>query len=272
MTSDAPIGLLDSGFGGLSVARAIRKTLPHEHLIFAADCGFAPWGDRTDAFIRKRCDALVEFLCRQGIKALVLACNTATAVCASELRSRLNIPVVGIEPAIFPAVRATQTGVIGVLATTKTVSSEKYAKLSHEALRWAQTERGINVRLISIGAPGLMECVERGDFNGIKTQQLIERLTAPMREANADQIVLGCTHYPFLSEAITRAVPHATLLDPAPAVAQQLRRRLAEKDLLSLKSVSGQTLFFATDANTARRAVLAKLWPGLPELKEIEAD
>lgn len=269
MNSEAPVGLLDSGFGGLSVARAVRCELPHENLIFAADCGFAPWGDRTDAFILERCEVLTDFLVREGCKAIVIACNTATAVCAAVLRERLSIPIVGIEPAIFPAVRATRTGVIGVLATAKTVTSTKYLNLSREAVAWAKSVRGLNIKLLSQGASGLMECVERGSFDTPETQALIERYAAPMREAGADQIVLGCTHYPFLWDAIARTIPNAELIDPAPAVALQLRRRLTEEGLLRTGTTPPLEHFYATDATHERNEVLSALWPGKPRLKEL---
>lgn len=270
MTCARPIGLLDSGFGGLSVARAVRAALPHEDLIFAADCGFAPWGDRTDDFILERCGRLVDFLLGKNIKALVIACNTATAVCAAALRRRLPIPVIGIEPAVFPAVRETETGVIGVLATAKTVTSAKYETLAADALRWARENRGLDVKLFSQGCPGLMECVERGDFDGPETVRLIENYVAPMREAHADRIVLGCTHYPFLAEALARAVPQAVLLDPAPAVAQQLVRRLFEEGLQREEPAHrGTERFHATGANAAREAVLRTLWSDSPKLLDL---
>lgn len=269
-TQNRPVGLLDSGFGGLSVTRAVRAALPHEDLVFAADCGFAPWGDRTDDFILERCGRLVEFLEAKNIKALVLACNTATAVCAAPLRARLSIPVVGIEPAVFPAVRETETGVVGVIATAKTVASAKYGKLAAEALAWAKDARGLDVKLFSQGCPGLMECVERGDFEGEETLRLIEAYVAEMRAAHADRIVLGCTHYPFLSDAIARAMPDAELLDPAPAVAQQLVRRLTEEGLLRAEDGHiGSAEFFATGADAARETVLQALWPGKPTLHEL---
>ena len=131
MTDTRPVGILDSGFGGLSVARAVAELLPQENLVYAADCGFAPWGDRTDDFILERTHALVSHLLRKDVKAIVIACNTATAVCAESLRAELSMPVVGIEPAVLPGARTTRTGIIGVMATTKTLASAKYRHLVH---------------------------------------------------------------------------------------------------------------------------------------------
>lgn len=247
-----PIGIFDSGFGGLSVARAVRRLLPGEDIVYAADCDGAPWGERSDAYITKRLDMVVAFLTRQPVKALVVACNTATAVCVDHLRRELDIPVIGIEPAILPASRITQTGVIGVLATSKTVSSQKYAKLK---------ERIAHVTVLDCACPGLMECVERGEFNHPDTDALIARFINPLIARGADALVLGCTHYPFLSEAIARvAGPGVKLIDPSPAVAKQLARRLNETGLLNTGAKKGRETFFVTGANAERQDVLHHLW------------
>ncbi len=264
MSSRQPIGILDSGFGGLSVTRALRKTLPSEDFVFAADCGFAPWGERTDAYILRRVDVVVRFLESFRIKALVLACNTATAVAVRILRERLPIPVVGIEPAVFPALRETHTGVVGVLATPKTIASLKYKTLCRRALDWARNERRMDASILDAPAPGLMQCVERGDFTSEETRRLVRAFVSPLVDAAADRIVLGCTHYPFLTEAIAEAAgTGVALIDPAPAVARQLEHRLADLDLLSNEGGRGQEIFFATDASARREAVLRTLWrPG----------
>ena len=160
----APIGILDSGFGGLSVALAVRRALPFESIVFAADCGFAPWGDKSAGFIDERVHAVVDFLLSRSIKALVLACNTATAVSIDKLRTELNIPIVGIEPAVFPGVRETSSGVIGVLATVRTIASERYRTLKAHALEWASQNRSIPIEIHDQPCPGLMECVKKALF------------------------------------------------------------------------------------------------------------
>ena len=243
-TTSAPVGLLDSGWGGLSVALEVRRALPGEDLIFAADCGFAPWGEKPDAFVLERIDAVVDFLLSRGVKALVVACNTATSLAVARLRERLEIPVVGIQPAVFPAVRETVTGTVAVLATPKTIEGLKYRTLRDEALGWAHEHRSVPVDVIDVPAPGLMQCVERGDFAA----------------RGADRIVLGCTHYPFLTEAIRESVPGAEPIDPAPAVARQLVRRLREEGLASSRTEGGTSRFFATDPTPEREAVLRTLW------------
>ncbi len=260
--SNLPIGILDSGFGGLSVMKAIRDILPKETLIYAADCECAPWGDRDNDYINERIDVLVSFLQAHHIKALVLACNTATAVGAQRLRDTLSIPVIGIEPAVLPAMRATQTGVVGVMATVKTIESEKYANL--------KTHVDATTRIIDCPCPGLMECVEAGEFHSPHTQSLIQHYVEPLLKEGVDQIVLGCTHYPFLSEAIQSvAGPGVTLIDPSPAVARHLAHTLEEANLLA-NNVQGSESFYVTGANRERAKVLHHLWSPDAQLLALE--
>lgn len=247
----APVGILDSGFGGLSVLRAVRELLPHESTVFAADCEGAPWGDRSDEYILQRLDGLVDFLVGQGVKAIVIACNTATAVGVAPLRARLSLPIVGIEPAVLPGCRETKTKVIGVLATTKTVHSAKYQQLKAHA--------PAGVRILDTACPGLMECVEKGSFFSEETIALARQYVAPLVAQGADRLVLGCTHYPFLADAIRRAAgPGVELIDPSPAVARQLRRLLAARDALS-DDTRPTARYFVTGANAERQQVLRRL-------------
>ena len=206
MTDTRPVGILDSGFGGLSVARAVAELLPQENLVYTADCGFAPWGDRSDDFILERTHALVSHLLRKDVKAIVIACNTATAVCAESLRAELSMPVVGIEPAVLPGARTTRTGIVGVMATTKALASAKYRHLKSIAPK--------EVRIIDCPCPGLMDCVEAGEFRTPHTMALLREYVEPLVEAGADTLVLGCTHYPLLEEVIGDFMgPDVTLID-----------------------------------------------------------
>lgn len=263
MTDTRPVGILDSGFGGLSVARAVAELLPQENLVYAADCGFAPWGDRTDDFILERTHALVSHLLRKDVKAIVIACNTATAVCAESLRAELSMPVVGIEPAVLPGARTTRTGIIGVMATTKTLASAKYRHLKSIAPK--------EVRIIDCPCPGLMDCVEAGEFRTPHTMALLREYVEPLVEAGADTLVLGCTHYPFLSDAIRlTAGPGIRLIDPAPAVARQLKRRLDEPGLLNDTKKAPARIFCTTDANEARERILRLLWTDNAVLQKLD--
>lgn len=272
----SPIGILDSGFGGLSVALAVRAAMPAEDLVFAADCAFAPWGDRGADFIDQRVHAIVDFLRSVRIKALVLACNTATAVSIDKLRTELSIPVVGIEPAVFPGVRETETGVVGTLATVRTIASERYRHLSANALAWAKENRPMPVSILDCPCPGLMECVERGEFKSAHTLTLLEHYIAPLLAKGTDRLVLGCTHYPFLHEAIEAIIrklapeKRVELIDPAPAVAKQLARTLATRKLCAPSETAGNVRFYATGANAAREAVLNALWQQNAQLEALQ--
>lgn len=213
------IGVFDSGVGGLSVLRQIRQELPHERLVYVADSGHVPYGDKSPAYIERRSLAVTRFLIEQGSEAIVIACNTATAAAAALLRSQFSLPIVGMEPAVKPAVAATRSGVVGVLATTGTLESARFAALLE---RYAGS-----VEIITQGCPGLVEQVERGDLAGPATRALVERYTAPLRARGADTLILGCTHYPFLAPLITEvAGPGVMLVDTGAAVARQLRRRI----------------------------------------------
>jgi len=257
MTDGRPVGILDSGFGGLSVARAVAELLPQENLIYTADCGFAPWGDRTDDFILERTHALVSHLLKRDVKAIVIACNTATAVCAELLRSELSMPV-----AVLPGARTTRTGVIGVMATTKTLASLKYSHLK------AVVPKGI--RILDCPCPGLMDCVEAGEFQTPRTMALLKTYVQPLVTAGADTLVLGCTHYPFLADAIRlTAGPDVRLIDPAPAVARQLKRRLDAGGLLNDTKKAPERIFCTTDANDARERILRLLWTENAVLQEL---
>ena len=218
------IGILDSGVGGASVLRDIRALLPHIDVAYVADSAYAPYGPRTPQWIQQRSAVLTEFLIARGAEVIVVACNTATAAAAQTLRAAYAVPIVAMEPAVKPAVAATKTGVVGVLATVGTLQSAKFAALLDRF--------GSEVTVITEPGVGLVEQVEAGDLDGPHTRDLVTMRIAPMLEAGADVIVLGCTHYPFLREVIAEvAGPGVTLVDTGPAVARRLVGVLAERDL-----------------------------------------
>lgn len=264
MKAANPIGVFDSGVGGLSVLREIRRELPGENLLYVADSGHAPYGDKPGHQIETRSIAIVEFLLGQNAKAIVVACNTATTMAVETLRSRYSVPIVAMEPAVKPAAMHTRSGVVGVLATSRTLGSDSFAKLS--------ARFGADVSLLMQACPGLVEQVEAGDLSGSKTRALVERYVAPLLEKNADTLVLGCTHYPFLAPLIQEiAGPSVTIINPAPAVARELRRRLASIGMLSDESGTGSEQFWTSAAPDAARTVISQLWQagievrGLPE-------
>jgi glutamate racemase len=210
----------------MSVLREIRRQLPAEHLIYVADSAHAPYGDKPVADIQERAFLIVEYLLAQEVKAIVVACNTATGVAVEALRARWQLPFVAIEPAVKPAAAATRTGVVGVLATRQTIASPRFARLAET---WAN-----GARILAQPCPGLVEQIERGELRTGKTRQLVASFVRPLVEQGADTLVLGCTHYPFVEPLIAEiAGPAVTLINPSAAVARELRRRLAEAMLLA---------------------------------------
>lgn len=224
-----PIGVFDSGIGGLSVLKALAEALPHESFVYFADSGRCPYGPRPETQIREFSAEITQFLLDKGSKAIVVACNTATAAAISYLRQTFPIPFVGIEPAIKPAALQTRTGVIGILATEGTFRGRHFQQTRQKYASDCEV-------LIQVGA-GLVEQVEAGDLDSEETRSLVAGFLNPMLEAGADHIVLGCTHYPFLlpvMESISSG--RATLIDPAPAVARQTEAVLKTHGLLSGES------------------------------------
>lgn len=227
------IGVFDSGVGGVSVLRELRQLLPHEDFVYYADSGHCPYGGKTAAQILARSSAISEELIGLGAKLIVVACNTATIAAVESLRATYPVPFVGMEPALKPAVAATRSGVVGVLATGAALAGEKFLHLLARHAR--------DVRVINQPCPGLVECVERGEIDNESTQRCVDAYVQPLIAAGADVLVLGCTHYPFLRAAVARAAgAGVTLLDSGEAVAQQARRVLEREGLLAGTMVPGQ--------------------------------
>lgn len=254
LPADAPIGVFDSGVGGLSVLRHIRAQLPHEHLIYFADSGFAPYGNKPEAVVTARALAIAAFLIARGAKALVVACNTATVAAIAALRARYpQLPVVGVEPGLKPAAALTRSGKIGVLATDGTLAGEKFLLLRE------LIGRASNVQFLLRGCPGLADQIEKGELDTEATRAMLERYIAPLLAQGADTLVLGCTHYPFVLEAIGRIVRGSgardvTLVDTGEAVARQLARRLEANALLRQADAGEARLQGCTTATVASLA------------------
>ncbi len=228
------IGVFDSGVGGLSVLKALHQQLPHHDLLYVADSGHAPYGERSDEFITERTHRVASHLLAQGASLLVLACNTATAVAAASLRQRWpDLPIVAVEPGIKPAVTVTRNGRIGVMATPATLRSDKFKRLlsAHGA--------GIEVHLQP--CPGLAGLIEHGNGEDEKLLALIAQFSMPLKQAGVDTVVLGCTHYPFVSTQIQLAFgAEVVLVDTANAVARQAARQLGS-GMTSARHVTLQT-------------------------------
>ncbi|MEC4749104.1 glutamate racemase [Methylomicrobium sp. Wu6] len=261
-----PIGVFDSGVGGLSVLREIRRELPAENLIYVADSAHAPYGDKAREFIEARSFAITRFLLHCGAKAIVVACNTATGAAVTSLRSHFTLPIVAMEPAIKPAAAQTTTGVIGVLATRRTLAGQNFVKLF--------ARYGSDVEILAQACPGLVEQVEAGDLAGEKTRDLLENYVIPLVARGADTLVLGCTHYPFLRPLIQEiAGPNVVVIDSSDAVARQLRHRLVAHGLLADTGECGVEQFWTSADPTKTAAIIAELWkPDIKVAKLLEPD
>ena len=220
-----PVALFDSGVGGLSVLRHIRRLLPAEPLLYLADQAHVPYGGRPAAEVRAFSEAVTHFFLDRDAKLVVVACNTATAAALGHLRAAFpHVPFVGMEPAVKPGAAQTRSGKVGVLATAGTFESQRYASLME---RFAN-----HVALYEDACDGLVPLIEAGALDAPATEQLLRRCLAPMLAAGVDTIVLGCTHYPFVLPLIRRiAGQGVAIIDPAPAVARQAQRLLARHDL-----------------------------------------
>ncbi|MBQ6384366.1 MAG: glutamate racemase [Clostridia bacterium] len=217
-----PIGIFDSGLGGISTLREMRKLLPGEHFIYYGDTGNAPYGTKTREEVLQCVSRVVDRLLKEQIKALVIACNTATSVAAAQLRKDLQIPVIGMEPALKPAHEIRKSGKILVLATPLTLREEKFSRLMSRFGEGAE----------KVPCEGLVELVEAEDRDGAK--RYLETLLAGFRLDEVDAVVLGCTHYVFLRDMIKNMIPdHVAITDGNAGTARQLRRVLAERELLN---------------------------------------
>jgi glutamate racemase len=248
------IGVFDSGVGGLSVLQHIRETLPDARLIYVADSAHVPYGDKTPAYIAARSLALTQFLLEQGAEAIVIACNTATAAAAQILREKYRLPIIAMEPAVKPAVAATHSGVVGVLATIGTLESSRFAALLEKYAG--------DVEIITQGCPGLVERVEAGDLQSTSTRELIVQFTAPLLARGADTLILGCTHYPFLAPLIREVVgKNITLIDTGAAVARELKRRVETELVENEPRLTAEHDRFLTsgDVQNATR-IMSILW------------
>ena len=249
---NAPIGVMDSGVGGLSVLKHLTRQLPHEHFIYFADSAHAPYGNKSATEIQQRCEIVADTLIAQGAKALVVACNTATAAAIGSMRQHYTLPIIGMEPAVKPAAAASKNGIIGVLATTGTLQSAQFAALLEHY--------GQNVQVVTQACVGLVECIEQGQLDAPQTQALLKQYCQPLMAAGADTIVLGCTHYPFVRQYIQQIVgPNVTLIDTGAAVAKRLQQVLEQQQMLNAATEAGDYVFL-TSGTEETELVMQQLW------------
>jgi glutamate racemase len=245
LASLCPLGVFDSGLGGLSIVEELRRVLPHENLIYYADNANCPYGGRSDEWVRARSLQIAEFLLGEGAKAIVVACNAASAAGLEHLRARHSVPIVGLVPAVKPAVAATRSGRIGVLTTHVTMRGQLLADVID---RFA-TPAGVDV--VTVAPDGLVEAVERGDLRTPETTSAIRRALEPMLDQGVDAIVLGCTHYPFLKPIIRELAGEGVqLIDSGEGVARQTARVLEARHLLHQAGWPGTlTVYTSGDPN-----------------------
>ncbi|MBL7963030.1 MAG: glutamate racemase [Flavobacteriales bacterium] len=230
---EGPVGIFDSGIGGLTVARAIKQALPRERLLYFGDNVHVPYGERSEEELLLFSEEITRFLLDRGAKLIVIACNTATSAALRTLRERMpDVTFIGMEPAVKPAAEHTRTGVVGVLATIATV---KGASLASIVERFAQ-----GVEVIQQAAPGLVRRIEAGEFDTAETESMLRGWLEPMKKRGIDALVLGCTHYPLVRPAIERILgPDIRIIDPAPAIARRVEQVLDEQDLLAALGQAG---------------------------------
>jgi len=248
-----PIGMFDSGVGGLSVLRALRTTLPSEDVIYLADQAHIPYGPKSKEKIKGFTVEITRFLLDQGSKLIVVACNTASAAALHALREEFpSVSFVGMEPAVKPAAESTHTGKVGVLATPTTFSGDLYASVVERFAR--------HVTIYKSTCPGLVEEIEAGNLDTEKTREIIEKALAPMLTAGIDTVVMGCTHYPFVIPLIEEITgPDVRAIDPAPAIARQARRLLEAKGLLNPNGSDGNLTSYTSGDPKKFAELLSKL-------------
>ncbi|MDQ6969865.1 MAG: glutamate racemase [Mariprofundus sp.] len=262
--NEQAIGVFDSGVGGLSVLSHIHARLPDERLLYLADSAFMPYGCKSALVVKDRCLDIAAFFAEQQCKALVVACNTATAVAIHHLRARYNFPIVGMEPAVKPAVAHSRNGVVGILATHGTLGSGKFQRLKQRFAADAQ--------LIVQACPGLVELIERGDLDSAVMGSMLQSFLQPLIQQRIDTLVLGCTHYPFVAPLIREIVgEHVSIVDSGDAIACELQRQLQQRQLLATGRALTDHASIKTDAvafwcsGEAREtaALMSRLWGGL---------
>lgn len=260
----SPIGIFDSGVGGLSVLRAIRAQMPEESIIYFGDQLHIPYGPRPMEQICSFSEAITKFLFARGAKIIVVACNTASAAALKYLREKFPaVQFVGMEPAVKPAAEITRTGKVGVLATPATFQGALYASV---------VERFANgVELFQNTCNGLVQQIEQGNLEGSETCRILEDVLHPMLKKNIDTVVLGCTHYPFVIPLIQEIVgENVRVIDPAPAVARQVKRLLEAGEMKNNLSEEGTVKFFTSGDPEKLKSLLPRLLGESAEVERVE--
>lgn len=240
---NSPIGVFDSGVGGISVLKELAKLMPNENFIYFGDSENAPYGTKSTEEIEKLTIKSAKLLADKGVKAIVIACNTATSAGGKAVREMLDIPVIGIEPALKPAALMSENPKIAVMATPLTLKLEKFANLMEKFDE--------NAIIYTIECPEIVGFVEKGILDGVEIENCIRKYFEPLKDIKLDGVVLGCTHYPFVKKVIQNIVGEdVKLFDGGEGTAKELLRRLKEKNLLSDRKEKGKVEFINSSGNT----------------------
>ena len=247
------IGIFDSGLGGLSIAQCIIQNLPNEKLIYVADNQFAPYGDKSSATIIERVNKLADWLIQQHVKAIVVACNTATVIAIDQLRSRVSIPIIGVEPAIKPAALQSKSQKIALLVTEATAENHRFLTLVDK--------HKIGVEVFIQPCPGLVVLIEKGQHNSARCRELLHCFLQPLLQSRIDTLVLGCTHYPFVRDLIQEIVcDHVTIMETAQPVTEQLVRQLEHNNLRVSGTYIAQQTFFSSQSSPEQAQLMSNLF------------
>ncbi len=251
--NEAPIAVFDSGVGGISVLRALLKEMPNENYWYYGDSKNAPYGTKSLEEVRGLTIAHVDHFLAEGAKGIVVACNTATSAAVRILRQKYpNVPIIGIEPALKPAVYSKNHPNVIVMATPMTIREEKFHNLMERYMDMAN--------IIPMPCPGLMEYIEHGDIKSKELEQFLEKLFEPFEKSKIDAVVLGCTHYPFISEELQRVLGEKVMLfEGGTGTARETKRRLAEAGLLRNSKDKGKIIFDNSDLSENKRNLCEKL-------------
>ena len=249
----APIGIFDSGVGGLSIAQCIRQQLPHENLLYIADTLHAPYGEKSTAFIQQRVNDIAQWFIERKAKAIVVACNTATVNAIDQLRKNIAIPVIGVEPAIKPAAKISKHKKVAILVTKATAENQRFLALVDSY----KQQSDVTIQ----PCPGLVELIEQDQKNSAECQALLRAYLLPLMAKGVDTIVLGCTHYPLVKDLIAQICGSAVvIMETALPVTEQLQRQLALYQLLNTSNCKGTSDFYSSKHCTSQQALFSHIW------------
>nr|WP_081967825.1 glutamate racemase [Colwellia psychrerythraea] len=256
------MGVFDSGVGGLSIAKCIAQQLPHENIIYIADSLHAPYGEKSVDFIIERVNTISKLLISQGVKAIVIACNTATVNAIEQLRAQVTVPIIGVEPAVKPAAKQSISKKVAILATQATSENRRFKDLIDLHHNGAQ--------VLIQPCPGLVEFIEQGKQHSPACHELLREYIRPLIKQGIDTLVLGCTHYPFVQHQISAiAGSQVNIIETAAPVTQQLTKILAEKSLNSFSKRQGKHQFFSSLMTSEQEDVFNILWQKPLTLKQL---